>query len=141
MSSDRFFLPAPAPCARQLLPRGGLRGVGLWRLVSCVQRLQSCPERHPTFGYPIARHSSLSDVVRNMFCVPTQSDGPGCRNPDAQRGRLLSRHAPDRSSGTANGNFQERGPRTTAASSPNWPKCSWRFSSLATSGRQPTLSH
>ena len=57
-----------------------------------------------------------------MFYVPTQSDGPGCRNPDAQRGRLLSRHALDRSSGTANGNFQERGPRTTQASSPNWPR-------------------
>jgi len=71
-----------------------------------------------------------------MFCFPTQSDGPGCRNPDAQRGRLLSRHAPDRSSGTANGNFQERGPRTTAASSPNWPKYSWRSSSLASSGKR-----
>jgi len=40
MSSDRFFLPAPAPCTRRLLPRGGLRGVGVWRLVCCVQRLR-----------------------------------------------------------------------------------------------------
>jgi len=62
-------------------------------------------------------NASLRDILRIMFCGPSQIDGPGCRNPDAQRGRLLSRHAPDRSSGTANGNFQERGPRRTAASS------------------------
>gem|GEM_PF-4717095 len=59
---------------------------------------------------------SLGHILSIMFYFPTQSDGPGCRNPDAQRGRLLGRRAPDRSSGTANGNFQERGPRRTAAS-------------------------
>jgi len=59
---------------------------------------------------------SLGHILGIMFYFPTQSDGPGCRNPDAQRGRLLGRRAPDRSSGTANGNFQERGPRRTAAS-------------------------